>query len=323
MIFLIFFIFTIFSKHISVYAAQQIELYDFPNDRKKHKKVALLFGGIFIFLNIFFFSLICHLYKDFAIFIHKSYLSLLVLNILIFFIIGILDDLKNLRPNTKIIFIIPVLILNVIFFNNLFIYEINFFLIDFKLNYILSLTFTVTCIFIFLNAFNMFDGINGQCGIYSIYFFLYLIFKGINIELNIYIIFIIIIFLFYNLRNITFLGNSGNLVLGFILSTQSIYGYNFGHISQEEILLLMILPGLDLIRLFFTRIVNGKHPMDGDLNHIQHLLISKYSILKSNLLLIMLLIFPTLIFIFFNSKFYGIIFSILSYVLYIYLLKRS
>ena len=35
-----------------------------------------------------------------------------------------------------------------------------------------SIIFTIICLFLFVNAFNMFDGINGQIGIYLILFFL-------------------------------------------------------------------------------------------------------------------------------------------------------
>jgi hypothetical protein len=44
----------------------------------------------------------------------------------------------------------------------------------------------------------------------------------------------------------------------------------------------MLVPGLDLFRLFFERIIKGKNPFFPDRNHIHHLLLKKMSYLKVN-----------------------------------------
>ena len=65
-----------------------------------------------------------------------------------------------------------------------------------------------------------------------------------------------------------------------------IKSYNAQNFANAEIVLLLLLyPGLDLIRLFFIRILNGKHPFSKDLNHIHHLLLKRNNYLKVNLVI--------------------------------------
>jgi len=57
----------------------------------------------------------------------------------------------------------------------------------------------------------------------------------------------------------------------------------------------MIIPGIDLIRLFITRILNKKNPLNPDRQHLHHLLIEKISLNKSLLIIFCLLIFPIIL----------------------------
>ena len=69
------------------------------------------------------------------------------------------------------------------------------------------------------------------------------------------------------------MGNSGAYFLGFFLSYIVIKIYNLQNIFfSDEIVLIMFYPVMDLIRLFFIRIINDKNPFLGDRNHIHHLL---------------------------------------------------
>jgi len=316
-------LFVILNAFISISIAKSLKLYDIPNEKKNHKNKILLFGGMFIFLNIFFFLIYLIITTNNNSFSTKNFLNILFLNIIIFFLIGLLDDIKNLKANSKIFIILPILILNFFFFEDLRVNRISFFSLIYEFNFFTSFLFTIFCIFIFINAFNMFDGINGQSGIYSLFFLTYLLFKGINININIFIIIIISSFLIFNLKNVTFLGNSGNLVVGFLLSAQSIFSYNTDMITQEEILILMFLPGIDLTRLFFTRVFNGNHPMVGDFNHIQHLLIKKFNLFYTNLYLFLIYLSPIVVLVYTKSEFLSILSGFTVYVSVIYFLKKN
>ena len=54
----------------------------------------------------------------------------------------------------------------------------------------------------------------------------------------------------------------------------------------------MLIPGIDLIRLFITRIINKKNPLTPDRNHLHHLLTAKYSLFISLLILVLLILTP-------------------------------
>ena len=51
----------------------------------------------------------------------------------------------------------------------------------------------------------------------------------------------------------------------------------------ESIFIALMLPGLDMLRVFSVRIYNKKNPFLGDRNHLHHLLIEKN--IRNNLLL--------------------------------------
>ena len=47
------------------------------------------------------------------------------------------------------------------------------------------------------------------------------------------------------------------------------------YINKDEIFLIMMIPGFELLRLAIHRIVKKKHPFKADRNHIHHLIIDK------------------------------------------------
>ena len=116
--------------------------------------------------------------------------------------------------------------------------------------------FTVLCFIIFVNAFNMFDGINCQAISYSIVFFLTLFyFHNLNILLIPIIIIFLLILLILNFQSRIFLGDGGSLSVSYIISYLIIDHYNNTEnlIYADEIFLLMIYPGSDMLRLFILR----------------------------------------------------------------------
>ena len=113
-----------------------------------------------------------------------------------------------------------------------------------------------------------------------------------------------IVFLYLNFKNKIYLGDNGVFINSFIISYFIIKSYNYNiesALKSDEILLLFLIPALDLIRLFISRIMNLKNPFSGDRNHIHHLLLNKLgNIYLVNLILILLSGIPLLIYIFTN-----------------------
>ena len=97
--------------------------------------------------------------------------------------------------------------------------------------------FTLLSFLLFMNACNMFDGINLQFGVYSLVLSLFLISVIGQNYLLLSIIIGLLFFLLLNFQNKTFIGDSGTLFLSFIYASLIILTYNnkVFEISVEKI----------------------------------------------------------------------------------------
>ena len=278
-IFLVLGIFIFFNR-----LSNHLNVYDIPDDRKLHKGKISLAGGVYIFICIY-------LYLIFSYFENNSELALLfktnteIINFMIvslsFFLIGLVDDKKNISANRKILFFFTLILIAVSIDNDLNLKILYFSFVDKRIlleNF--STIFTIFSVFIFINALNMYDGSDGQLGIYSIIFLTYLAYK-LNSVYYLSFILPLIFFLILNLKKKTFAGNSGSYFLGFLLSFIIVKIYNFDkkYLFCDEVVLLMFFPVIDLTRLFFYRIYNNKYPFSGDRNHLHHIL---YNVFQNN-----------------------------------------
>ena len=259
-----------------------IKIYDYPDlDRKFHKNPVFIGGGIIIFINYILLIISTAFSKDNQFFVNLdsnyNYSTWLVGPALIF-LIGLYDDKKNLSGNIKFILLSITYLLVLKLDNTLIIQNLEFVSFPFNINLgIYSFLFSYLCLMIFSNALNMLDGINLQAGLYTLIIFLYILTKvGFSYDLGI-IILSIITYLYLNYKQKTFLGDSGTYLLSYIISIIFIKSYNAERTFLcDEIFMMMILPGLELIRLFSIRVINGKNPLSPDRQHIHHLLQNKF-----------------------------------------------
>jgi UDP-GlcNAc:undecaprenyl-phosphate GlcNAc-1-phosphate transferase len=302
-------------KHIKIF---HINIDKPDKKRKFHKKPTPLAGGVLIFINILiytFFSLFFSDILDQKIFLNfKNFLNFIIIASIIF-LIGFYDDKLNIRSNIKFFLLIIVIFFLLQLDENFIISQLNFSFSNAKINLNeYSIPFTIFAYLVFLNAFNMFDGINLQSGIYS--FIILISISILYVESNFIKILIISLlsFLYLNYKDLSFLGDSGTLLISFIISCIFILLYNLKKITYaDDIAIFMLIPGLDLIRLFITRIINKKNPLNPDRNHLHHLLLKKYSEQKSLIIITTLIILPILLNMF---KFKNLISLILVIVLY-------
>ena len=173
-----------------------------------------------------------------------------------------LDDKVNIGSLKKSFIFIVIILIFIFNDKDANIYFVRFETLDkvFALDNFTFL-FTVFCIFAFMNLFNMYDGINLQSGLYMLFLSLLFIMKNIEIVFFISLSISLIFFLFFNYRNKIFLGNSGAYFLSFLFSIFFIKSnLILSKISTEEIVILMLIPGLDMLRLFVTRLVKNQSP---------------------------------------------------------------
>jgi UDP-GlcNAc:undecaprenyl-phosphate GlcNAc-1-phosphate transferase len=281
-------------------------VFDIPDRKRKiHKKKIPLLGGLIILLNIILF----YLNENFK----ESYSIIFVLGCFSFFILGLIDDKKNLNANVKLL--LQSLFLLFYFFYNQDLIISNFYISSLKKDLLLnsfSIIFSIFCFLLFINSINMFDGINLQVGFYSLFVFVLLFFK-IDNQFITPIIVALIFFLILNFNNNSFLGNSGSYLLGFVISYFfSISGNIF---SAEQIFLVMLIPGLDMLRVAVFRITNKKHPFSPDKSHIHYLMLSKFKFYQTFIIIQSLIILPVIMDDFFKNEF-TIFFIITSIVIY-------
>ena len=295
-----------------------IGIYDYSdNKRKIHSGSISLSGGLILLFNFFFIFLF---FNNNLFDLVQIYFLLLFSSL--FFLIGFFDDKKNISPIFRII-LNSIFIFIFLFFNQEFeIKTLNSQIFDKQiyLNH-LSLIFSIFCYIAFLNALNMYDGINGQSGLYLFFVFTYFFYLTQNI-LFLGICISIIFFLILNFKNKCFLGNSGVNFISFIIFLFVIKLYQTSNIIYvEEILIIMILPGIEMIRLFFYRIMKQKSPFVADNEHIHHLLLQKLNKNKVVLVTSFMSILPLLSFKIVNISSLTIIFFISFYFLVIVFCK--
>ena len=289
------------------------------NVRKFHKNNVPLFGGILIIYNLIFFFVLdyfLNLNLSQEIVNKREYFTFCI-GTIIFFCIGLFDDKYNLSANKKLFLNFFILLFLTLMDDNLVIKQLKFSFFEnpIYLNNFSHL-FTILCVLLFLNAINMFDGINLQTATYCIIIFSIFLFKGIYISLSIIFICILILFLFYNSLNKIFLGDSGTQVLAFVISYVLIKSYNLNQsFTPEEIFVILSLPGLDMFRLFLLRVFNGKNPFSPDRNHIHHLIGNKFKKFKTFIIIQFFLLINIILFYVIENKINVLILTILAYLI--------
>ena len=177
----------------------------------------------------------------------------------VFFFVGFFDDIKALSAKLRTITIISSLILLILLDPETMINNLNFksFNSNYNLNYFSPL-FTLFCIFALYNALNFIDGYNGSATSIIIFWAIYLLIKNPNIF---YLIIILISFLIftYNLSGKIFLGNSGTSIISIFFSLSVINEHNIGTLYADEVLLLLLFPGIDMIRVTAQRLIKKKY----------------------------------------------------------------
>ena len=315
LIFHIFLNFVIF--YFFDYLKQKINIYDYPNSKKKmHKKAIPLMGGLIFLFNLIFFLILKNLS-----------LSILELNIILsslfFLLVGVFDDKFDLSPYFKFLSLTIVLLIFFIFNEKMIINNINIYNYNINLNKDIGIFFSILCVLLFVNALNLFDGINLQSSSYGLFFLIFLISKGLFIEIILIIIIPLLLIIYLNNKNKTFMGDGGTLFLGSIMSLIVIANYTkTNSLTVDEIFLLMFLPGMDMLRLFIERIYHKKNPFMGDREHLHHLLLTLYGYKFSISLILIISILPLLSNLFIPSE-YVIIFFIVFYFFLLFLVKKK
>ena len=289
------------------------KLFDIPDERKVHKHAIPRLGGVSFFPTILFSCcsvLVIRTLMGYGIStLSASYILpeflVLICGMVLLYLTGIADDLVGVRYRQK--FVIQIICACLFPAVGLWINDFyGLFGID-LLPAWFGIPFTILTIVFITNAINLIDGIDGLAsGLSSVAL---LIFGFLYIEkgLWIYSMFafstfgVLVPFFYYNVfgsaehaRKI-FMGDTGSLTLGYILSFLAIkYSQNtdFIPITQGAFLIAfstLIVPAFDVVRVVIVRIYHGKSPFEPDKNHIHHQFLAMGFTVRKSMLLILLI----------------------------------
>tara|TARA_B110000971_G_scaffold211952_1_gene240831 strand:+ start:1078 stop:2085 length:1008 start_codon:yes stop_codon:yes gene_type:complete len=326
--FLFFFILLIifFINKFRIQIAKRTNLIDKPNKiRKFHLSETPLLGGLMIYSAFFFTNYFLYFFYSFG-----------MIDIIIFaasscyFFIGLFDDAKGLQYKYKLFFSFILFSFFLILEPNLQLTKIYFITLD-KYFYLgnYSILFTTICLMLLTNAINLIDGIDGLCILVNIIFLtcIILIFQSINF-LYIVMIFTLFFALLLNLKRNIFIGDSGSLFLGSFIGLILIHNYNnqllVTNYPVENIFIILMVPGIDMLRVFAQRILKKENPFTPDRIHLHYLLLDIPLKLKKVLIIFLFLILIPFSIIFFSdtNQLNIILFFILFYMFLIFFIHR-
>ena len=248
------------------------------NNRSSHSSVATRTGGIALFSTLFLISLYFYL-TGYDIF---EFSLLIPFSLLTF--VGLYDDINGV--DFKLKFVFQIIAAKIIIDNGFIIDNLHGFAGFFEINRVFAQALTIFIILAIINAINFIDGIDGLAISITILFILSFEFFSISItpyiNLSQIILSALIPLYYFNFRkkNKIFLGDSGSLLLGGIISIYIIHILTNNYIIKPMfdlhkiifVLSILFYPIVDIIRIFFLRLYKGRSPFQADKNHIHHII---------------------------------------------------
>lgn len=273
--------------------AIQLNILDHPQGRKSHIEPTPLLGGVGIFasfhISLFIIFLLYLFSKDFREALPgSSIIDFLgagsfqkVLGIVggsvVIFILGLIDDIKSLRPGIKLAG--QILASLILVFSGI---RIEMFYFS---HWLLSSLITIAWIVLLTNSLNLLDNMDGLCAgisfISAIAFFLCIQpYDEFLIRLFLMIFAGSVAgFLFHNINPARiFMGDAGSMFCGFFLSTIGVLGtfHLEGTPSRVAILapvVILSVPLFDTFSVIYLRWRSGQPIMLGDKRHFSHRLV--------------------------------------------------
>ncbi len=269
----------------TIRVAVRKNLCDEPGERRSHTVRTPRLGGIAIFAGSIFSIMLWVPFDEYG-----SSLQYVLCAYIIIFLVGVKDDIDGISPSKKLI--AEVIVSTILFFKaGIRIYSLYGIFGIMEIPVWVSLLLTTFTVIVIINSLNLIDGINGLSG--SLTLLCMVLFGSWFLMVRRYDLAImatatagaIIAFLKYNFTPAKiFMGDTGALLLGLVCSILTIkfmelndqlprdHAFRLNAAPGMAISILM-LPLFDTLRVFLTRLINGKHPLHPDRNHIHHVLL--------------------------------------------------
>lgn len=289
------FLFSIIGTPLVIQLCKTYQLYDLPNARKMHHTAVPRLGGS-LFLPSLGIGAVCALAVSYGGFNSNIEITistiLMIVGAFMIFLTGIFDDLKGIKASYK--FIIQTIAAFIFPFCNLSVSNMHGFFGIYEMNFVVSYFVTAFIILLIVNAINLIDGIDGLSSSLAMLMFgafAYLYFSlghHLFCLMSISMVGALIAFFIYNMfgkvgKQKIFMGDSGSLFLGYVLSylaikyqmSNELNGFPYREESFLISLTLLFVPCIDVIRVAIFRKIKGKSMFEPDKNHLHHVLMKK------------------------------------------------
>lgn len=258
--------------------AIRLGLVDKPGGRKLHHGNIPLIGGIALFFGLGFSLLTLNI----SLSNYRCFIAGCVLLVLS----GVLDDFHELTPRARLLvqFIVAVLMVT---WGNQVLFSLGdlFSLGNISLNY-LGYPITVIAVLAVVNAVNMTDGADGLAGTIGwieIAFLAWIAHRAgqvMDVQILYLILAALFAFLCFNFplfqKAKIFMGDSGSMMLGFILVWFSVgLSQVSGAAHPVTFLWILAVPLWDISSVVIRRLLKGYSPFKADRGHLHHYLLEK------------------------------------------------
>lgn len=275
--------------------AHSNKLLDQPNNRKVHSEPIPRLGGL-CFLPVtavvlmFEILLVNRFFPNYGIeagMMTTQHLSAYFVGAIALYAVGLIDDVIGLSFKSKFaaqIFSAIALCVGGLWIAN----GQNVFGIG-EMPYWIGMPLTVFYVVYVTNAVNLIDGIDGLASGLSCISLFVIILMGFLTENYVCVLFssaflgTVVAFFYFNVfnhKNKVFMGDTGSLSLGFALSFLTIpFMQKDVHVVCEVknlgiiVVSTLIVPLFDVVRVFISRVRDGRNPFMPDKNHIHHKLL--------------------------------------------------
>lgn len=272
-------------------------LFDTPDPRKIHTTNVPRLGGISFFPSIIFALLLLFgigalsSEESVILLIHNRIVMLCFIGCaaILLYLTGMADDLVGVKYRAK--FVMQAIAASLVIVGGIRIENLHGFLGIYELPLAASAILTALIIVFIINAINLIDGIDGLAsGLSSIacLFYAHVFFTS---ELYIYsalavaTLGVLVPFFVFNVfgneqkHQKIFMGDTGTLTIGLFLSVMSIEVCTLDTLPDEcnpAILAFapLLIPGMDVVRVYLHRIKSGRNPFMPDKTHIHHKLLA-------------------------------------------------
>jgi UDP-GlcNAc:undecaprenyl-phosphate GlcNAc-1-phosphate transferase len=245
---------------------------DYPDGgRKSHARPTPMVGGIALMVPLLLVASVKTLLGDAPVGI---FATLVVLG-LGFLILGWYDDRQHALPSARLIVASGLFGAVILLQPDLLLSEIDlgppFGTVPL---WSLSFPFTIVCLVGLQNSINMVDGMNGLLIGLALFWTGCLMFYAPD-HLTVYLQLLmlgLLILLPYNLLGVLFLGDAGSYSIGATIGILMIYCYNQadGALPMLTVVLWLLVPVVDCLRVMGTRLINDRSPLSPDENHLHH-----------------------------------------------------